>query len=142
MGRKLNAPGDFAQAYVVAHEVGHHVQELTGVLDWAAQEKQRVGQQSTGANQVQVRLELMADCLAGVWAHHAQQILEPGDLDEAINAAEAVGDDTLQRRSQGRVVPDAFTHGTAAQRKRWFEVGFGDGDPDACETRSIAYSQL
>ncbi len=142
MGRKLNAPGDFAQAYVVAHEVGHHVQELTGVLDWAAREKQRAGGQSAAANQVQVRVELMADCLAGVWAHHARQIIEPGDLDEAIGAAEAVGDDTLQRRSQGRVVPDAFTHGTAAQRKRWFETGFDGGDADACETRSIAYSQL
>lgn len=142
MGRKLGAPGDFAQAYVVAHEVGHHVQLLTGVLDWAQREKQRLGPQSTGANRVEVRIELMADCLAGVWAHHAQPLLEPGDLQEALDAAEAVGDDVLQRRSQGRVVPDSFTHGTAEQRRRWLEAGFNSGDPDRCETRDIAYERL
>ncbi|MGN6626966.1 MAG: KPN_02809 family neutral zinc metallopeptidase [Tepidisphaeraceae bacterium] len=119
---RFHAPGDFAMAYVIAHEVGHHVQNLSG---------QDMSAIAHGGNEASVRLELQADYLAGVWAHHAQQmkkILEPGDIDEALKAANAIGDDTLQRQTQGRVVPDSFTHGTSEQRVRWFKKGFESGD--------------
>lgn len=118
---RFRAPGDFAMAYVVAHEVGHHVQHVLGITD-------RVGRDD---NEASVRLELQADYLAGVWAYHAQKmknIIEQGDVEEALNAANAIGDDTLQRQSSGRVVPDSFTHGTSAQRVRWFKKGFTTGD--------------
>jgi predicted metalloprotease len=146
METQLGAGGDFAQYYVIAHEVGHHIQNLLGVLDWGQSQQQTAGSQ-TGANRVQVRIELMADCLAGVWAGEAEaksQIqLEPGDVEEAINAAQAVGDDTLQRRSSGQVAPDSFTHGSAAQRMRWFQTGFDSRDMDACDAaRATPYERL
>jgi predicted metalloprotease len=121
---RFDAPGDFARAYVIAHEVGHHVQNLLGTTQ-KVHSAERSGSQRQ-ANQLSVRLELQADCFAGVWAHHAQRsrhILESGDLEEALGAAAAVGDDTLQKRTQGTVVPDTFTHGTAQQRQHWFEKG-------------------
>ena len=123
------APGDFAQAYVIAHEIGHHVQRLLGIMDRVDGVRGRVGRDE--ANEISVRLELQADFLAGVWAHHAQQtrqILEEGDIEEALNAASQIGDDRLQMEEQGYVVPDAFTHGTAAQRARWFLRGYQTGD--------------
>ena len=125
---RFHAPGDFAQAYVIAHEIGHHVQTLLGTMEKvnAARERMR----KDGANQLSVRLELQADFLAGVWAHYAQMrgIVEPGDIDEALRAASAIGDDRLQRQSQGYVVPDSFTHGTSEQRVRWLRKGFETGD--------------
>jgi hypothetical protein len=125
MREQFGAAGDFAQAYVIAHEIGHHVQNLLGITD-------RMEQAGRGdANELSVRLELQADFLAGLWAHHAQRrfdILEPGDIEEALRAANAIGDDNLQRQTQGRVVPDAFTHGTGEQRERWFRLGFETGD--------------
>ncbi len=136
MARRFSAAGDFAQAYVIAHEVGHHVQTLLGVSQQAQQARAR-GARLEGDNGLLVRQELQADCLAGVWAHHAQQRhdwLEQGDLEEALNAASAIGDDRLQQQSQGRVVPDAFTHGTSAQRVRWFRTGFDSGEPGRCDT--------
>ena len=129
MRTKFKAPGDFACAYVVAHEVGHHVQNLLGLSDQVSAAQARTDK--VEANQLSVRLELQADFLAGVWAHHAQktkQILEAGDIAEAINAAQAIGDDTLQRQSTGRVVPDAFTHGTSKQRIKWFTHGLKTGN--------------
>lgn len=132
---RYQAPGDFAQAYVIAHEVGHHVQNLLGVSDRVQSLQQRVGR--TEANQLSVRLELQADCFAGVWAHHAQrsrQILEQGDIEEALNAASSIGDDRLQERSRGYVVPESFTHGSAAQRARWFRQGIQTGNPEQCNT--------
>ncbi len=126
---KFGAPGDFAMAYVVAHEVGHHVQNLLGYTDKVHQMRGRLSDREY--NQLSVRLELQADFLAGYWANHAQEmndILERGDIGEALNAANAIGDDRLQRQSQGRVVPDAFTHGTSEQRMRWFRRGFETGD--------------
>ncbi|HEY3067071.1 MAG TPA: neutral zinc metallopeptidase [Methylomirabilota bacterium] len=134
---RFGAPGDFAQAYVIAHEVGHHVQVLLGISDRVRAAQQRAGR--TESNALSVRQELQADCLAGVWAHHAQQtrnILEPGDIEEALQAAAAIGDDRLQRETQGRVVPDSFTHGTSAQRVRWFKTGFDAGDVRRCDTFS------
>jgi predicted metalloprotease len=132
---ELGATGDFAQAYVIAHEIGHHVQNLEGVLSSAEAQRGRAASEAD-ANRVQVRVELMADCLAGVWAGEAERrsqiVLEPGDLEEAIGAAQAVGDDTLQRRARGAVAPDSFTHGSAAQRVRWLQSGFSARDPDAC----------
>ncbi|NJO77413.1 MAG: flagellar biosynthesis protein FlgM [Cyanobacteria bacterium RM1_2_2] len=131
-----NAPGDFAQAYVVAHEIGHHVQKLLGISD----QVQRLQQQSskTQANQLSVLLELQADCFAGVWARYADESgqipLEPGDIEEGLNAASAIGDDRLQMEARGYVVPDAFTHGSSAQRVRWFKQGIQTGDPDQCNT--------
>jgi predicted metalloprotease len=124
---RFRAPGDFAQAYVVAHEIGHHVQNLLGVMERAKAGPN--GRRET-ANQLSVRLELQADFLAGVWAHYAQMqgLIEPGDIDEALGAASAIGDDRLQRQSQGYVVPDSFTHGTSQQRSRWFRKGFETGD--------------
>lgn len=126
---RFNAPGDFAMAYVVAHEVGHHVQNLLGTSGKVQQMRGRLSEEEY--NKLSVRLELQADFYAGVWAHHAQEmknILEAGDIDEALNAANAIGDDRLQKQSQGRVVPDAFTHGTSEQRVRWFRKGFETGD--------------
>jgi uncharacterized protein len=126
---KFGAPGDFAMAYVVAHEVGHHVQNLLGYTDKVHNQRNQVSQSEY--NQLSVRLELQADFLAGLWAHHAETMfnsLESGDIEEALNAANAIGDDRLQRESQGRVVPDAFTHGTSEQRMRWFERGYQTGD--------------
>lgn len=133
--QQLNAPGDFAQAYVIAHEVGHHVQTLLGISDRVRAASQRASQ--TEANQLSVRQELQADCFAGIWANRAQrerQMLEPGDIDEALTAASAIGDDRLQRQSQGYVVPESFTHGTAAQRSRWFRRGYESGALRDCDT--------
>ena len=132
---RFRAPGDFAQAYVIAHEVGHHVQNLLGIMEKTSQLRQRMSEREY--SQVSVRVELQADCFAGVWAHHAQrmrQVLEPGDLEEALRAATAIGDDVLQKQSQGYVVPDSFTHGSAAQRVRWFRTGFERGSMQACNT--------
>lgn len=131
-----NAPGDFAQAYVLAHEVGHHIQNLQGTLLRVQEAKQQWGN-SKKSNALQVRVELQADCYAGAWAHHAQErfhILEEGDVEEALRAASAIGDDTLQRKSTGTVRPDAFTHGTSQQRVEWFRRGFRTGDVKACNT--------
>lgn len=132
---RLGAPGDFAQAYVIAHEVGHHVQNLLGISAKLDAMRGRVSQ--TEYNALSVRLELQADCLAGVWAHHAQnarQILEQGDVEEAMNAAARIGDDALQKSSGGAVVPESFTHGTSAQRQRWFANGLKTGSVKACDT--------
>ncbi len=129
LSRRFGASGDFAQAYVIAHEVGHHVQNLLGISGQIDAQRGRVSEREL--NQLSVRLELQADFLAGVWAHHAQRrfdILEPGDIEEALTAANAIGDDTLQHRTQGHVVPDSFTHGTSEQRVRWFRLGFETGD--------------
>ena len=125
---RFRAPGDFAQAYVIAHEIGHHVQNLLGVMGRAKSGPS--GMRGETANQRSVRVELQADFLAGVWAHYAQMkgVVEPGDIDEALQAASAIGDDRLQRQSQGYVVPDSFTHGTSEQRSRWFRKGFETGD--------------
>ncbi|HYR11280.1 MAG TPA: neutral zinc metallopeptidase [Longimicrobium sp.] len=139
MRRQLDAPGDFAQAYVIAHEVGHHVQTITGVSQQVNAASQRVGEAER--NRLSVMQELQADCYAGVWAHHAearQPWLEPGDIEEALNAASAIGDDTLQRKMQGEVQPETFTHGTSAQRVRWFRRGFDTGDVDQCNTFEAA----
>jgi len=133
--QRLGAKGDFAEAYVIAHEVGHHVQNLLGVESKVRDAMQRSS--PARANALLVRLELQADCYAGVWAYHAQnerKVLEPGDVEEAINAAEAVGDDRLQKQAQGYVVPDSFTHGTSAQRAHWFQTGFASGRPQVCDT--------
>ncbi|QHT65577.1 hypothetical protein GXP67_02315 [Rhodocytophaga rosea] len=132
---RFEAPGDFAMAYVIAHEVGHHIQQQLGIAEKVRQMQQ--GGSKSQANDLSVRLELQADFLAGVWAHHAQkskQILESGDVEEALNAASAVGDDRIQQRSQGYVVPDAFTHGTSQQRMLWFKKGFQSGDIDQGDT--------
>lgn len=133
---RFNAPGDFAQAYVIAHEVGHHVQKLMGISDKVHEAEQRANNRAK-ANSYSVKLELQADCYAGVWANRAdeaKQILEQGDVEEALSAASAVGDDTLQRQTQGQVVPDSFTHGTSAQRMHWFRRGLKTGDPGQCDT--------
>jgi hypothetical protein len=132
--RRFGAPGDFAQAYVVAHEVGHHVQNLTGVMGQFDKAAQRTD--ARGRNALSVRLELQADCFAGVWGHFAQKrnLLEPGDVDEGLRAASAVGDDRIQHATQGRVVPESFTHGSAEQRKHWFGVGLASGDVRRCDT--------
>jgi predicted metalloprotease len=135
MQRELNAPGDFARAYVIAHEVGHHVQQQLGIIQRVNQARQRMNERD--ANALSVRLELQADCFAGVWANRTQarhQILENGDVEAGMNAAASVGDDRLQRRSQGQVVPESFTHGTSAQRVRWFKHGMEVGRIDACDT--------
>ncbi|MGE0154875.1 MAG: neutral zinc metallopeptidase [Reyranellaceae bacterium] len=132
---RFAAPGDFAQAYVIAHEVGHHVQRLLGVLERAQRAKQSSNEAQ--ANAIQVRVELQADCFAGVWAHHADRargVVEPGDIEEALNAAAAIGDDRLQRQSRGYVSPESFTHGTSEQRARWFRRGFDQGKLNACDT--------
>ena len=131
---RFQAPGDFAEAYVIAHEVGHHVQNLLGILPKVDQARRASGE--TGANRLSVQLELQADCYAGIWARSAEKesILDVGDIDEALSAAAAVGDDNLQRRSQGYVVPETFTHGTSEQRSRWFKRGYGEGTLQACDT--------
>lgn len=137
---RFQAPGDFAQAYVIAHEVGHHIQNLLGTMDQVNSARQRMSEAE--ANQLSVRLELQADFLAGVWAHHAQKrgVLEQGDVEEALGAASAIGDDRLQRETQGYVVPDSFTHGSSEQRIRWFRKGLETGDirqGDTFNTRSL-----
>jgi uncharacterized protein len=136
---RLGAPGDFAQAYVIAHEVGHHVQNLLGIAERVQASRRRLSR--ADGNALQVRMELQADCFAGVWASNAQrarQILEAGDVEEGLNAAAAIGDDRLQRRAQGRVVPESFTHGSSAQRVRWFKRGLETGDPGECDTFAAA----
>ena len=132
--REFNAPGDFAQAYVIAHEVGHHVQNLTGVLPQFHQAKARLS--DAASNAMSVKVELQADCYAGVWAFYTNQqgLLDQGDLDEALNAAEQIGDDAIQRRVQGYVVPESFNHGTSAQRKAWFNRGYESGEWQQCDT--------
>lgn len=143
MKTKLGAPGDFAQAYVIAHEVGHHVQNLLGISSEVHRLQTRASKQD--ANELSVRLELQADFFAGVWAHHAQQnwqILEEGDIDEALQAAAAIGDDRLQKESRGFVVPESFTHGTSAQRARWFKRGLQTGDMNEGDTFRIDYDEL
>ena len=135
--RQLGAPGDFAQAYVIAHEVGHHVQHQLGIDQQVQKMQRRLPEPQ--ANQLSVRLELQADCLAGVWAHQTatqRRTLEEGDIEEALNAAARIGDDTLQRQSSGRVRPETFTHGSAAQRQRWFLTGLRSGDMNSCDTFS------
>lgn len=143
MKTKLNAPGDFAQAYVIAHEVGHHVQNLLGISDQVHQARARMSEEE--GNQMSVRLELQADFFAGVWAHHAQQkwkILEQGDIEEALNAATAIGDDRLQMQGRGYVVPESFTHGASKQRVRWFQRGFKTGDMNQGDTFKVPYDEL
>jgi uncharacterized protein len=135
MKDRFGAPGDFAQAYVIAHEVGHHVQTLLGISDKVRTLQERSDRPA--ANALSVRLELQADCLAGVWAQNAQRarnVVEPGDLDEALGAASAIGDDRLQRASRGYAVPESFTHGTSAQRRSWFQRGFEGGTLESCDT--------
>ncbi|EMN4467714.1 KPN_02809 family neutral zinc metallopeptidase [Aeromonas hydrophila] len=134
MRDKLGADGDFAQGYVVAHEVGHHVQNLLGIERKMREQQQ--GLSRAEQNKLSVKLELQADCFAGVWGHYMQreQVLEHGDLEEALNAAQAIGDDRLQQQSQGRVIPDSFTHGSSAQRYDWFKRGFDSGKPASCNT--------
>ena len=134
LAQRFRAPGDFAAAYVIAHEVGHHVQNITGVMRQFDAESRRADARTRNA--LSVRLELQADCYAGVWGHFAQRrnLLEAGDLEEGLRAASAVGDDMIQKQSQGYVVPDAFTHGSAEQRRRWFKVGFDSGDLRNCNT--------
>ncbi|MBZ0115079.1 MAG: neutral zinc metallopeptidase, partial [Thermoanaerobaculia bacterium] len=135
LGSRFGAPGDFAQAYVVAHEVGHHVQNLLGISQQVTQEQRRVGRAQ--ANALSVRLELQADCLAGVWGHHAakkRNLLEPGDVEEGLAAAAAIGDDRLQKQAGARVRPESFTHGTSEQRVHWFREGLQTGDSDRCDT--------
>jgi hypothetical protein len=139
LSRRFGAPGDFAQAYVIAHEVGHHVQNALGTMREVHAQRSRQGE--ADANAMSVRLELQADCYAGLWAHHAERsrgVLESGDVEEALGAATAIGDDRLQRRSQGTVVPESFTHGTSAQRVRWFRRGLEGGSAGACDTFSAA----
>jgi len=136
---RFGAPGDFAQAYVIAHEIGHHVQNLLGISDKVQQARARVSERE--ANQLSVMLELQADCLAGIWAHHANRsrgVLEAGDIEEGLAAATAVGDDHIQKRSQGYAVPDSFTHGSAEQRRRWFAIGLQQGQFKACDTFSAS----
>jgi uncharacterized protein len=140
LATQFGAPGEFARAYVIAHEVGHHVQNQLGITDKASSEEQQAGGK-VGANKVSVRVELQADCFAGVWAQRANQarhILEPGDLESGLTAASSVGDDTLQKEHQGMVVPDSFTHGTSAQRVSWFRRGFDSGNTDRCDTFGAA----
>lgn len=132
---RLGGGGDFAQAYVIGHEVGHHVQSLLGTADRVRAAQGAAGERA--ANRLQVAMELQADCYAGVWANHANRrsrVLEPGDVDEGLTAAEAIGDDRLQRNAGRRVTPDSFTHGSSAQRRQWLETGLRSGDPDACDT--------
>ncbi len=135
---QLGAPGDFAQAYVIAHEVGHHIQQQLGISAKVQQARQRAGE--TQGNQLSVRLELQADCLAGVWTHHSQKgkgWLDASDIQEALNAASRIGDDVLQRSARGTVVPESFTHGSAAQRKQWFSAGLQHGRIEACDTFGV-----
>ncbi len=137
LSRRFGAPGDFAQAYVIAHEVGHHIQNQLGILGRVNDMRRRVSERESNA--LSVRVELQADCLAGVWGHDAaaRGLLERGDLDEALNAATQIGDDTMQRRAQGYVVPESFSHGTAEQRMRWFSTGFESGSMESCDTFEV-----
>jgi predicted metalloprotease len=140
MQNRFQAPGDFAQAYVIAHEVGHHVQNLLGITDQTQRAMQQMSK--VEANQLSVRVELQADCFAGVWGCHADKvrnILESGDLEEALGAASAIGDDRIMKQTRGTIVPDAFTHGTSEQRVRWFKRGFESGDPGQCDTFNAKY---
>lgn len=134
--QKFKAPGDFAQAYVIAHEVGHHVQTLLGISEQVREASSQMRREE--ANALSVRQELQADCFAGIWAHHAQskQLLDAGDVEEALNAASAIGDDRMQEKAQGRIAPESFTHGTSAQRMQWFQQGFTSGDVRQCDTFS------
>jgi uncharacterized protein len=139
LASRFRAPGDFAQAYVIAHEVGHHVQTLLGISNKVHSMQQSASRKQ--ANAIQVRMELQADCFAGVWANNANRarhILEQGDIEEGLTAASAIGDDRLQKQTQGHVVPDAFTHGSSTQRVRWFKRGFATGDPNQCDTFSAS----
>ncbi|MDH3624807.1 MAG: zinc metallopeptidase [Myxococcales bacterium] len=132
---RFQAPGDFAQAYVIAHEIGHHVQTLLGISEKVQRQKAQVGE--VEANQLSVRQELQADCLAGIWAHHADRtrdLLEQGDIEEGLNAASAIGDDRLQRQSRGYITPESFTHGSSEQRVSWFKQGYATGDVNQCNT--------
>ena len=132
---QFQAPGDFAQAYVIAHEIGHHVQNLLGIAGKVRERQQQVPPEQ--ANALSVRLELQADCLAGIWAHHAdrsRQVLEQGDVEEALNAASQIGDDRMQTRGRGYVAPESFTHGSGEQRVRWFRTGLETGDLKCCDT--------
>jgi predicted metalloprotease len=135
---RFEAPGDFAQAYVIAHEVGHHIQNVTGILPKFNEMRRSMSE--VEANKMSIRVELQADCYAGVWGHYTNQkgLLDNGDLDEALNAATQIGDDALQKRAQGYVVPDSFNHGTSAQRQRWFAKGYDSGSVGACDTFSVA----
>jgi hypothetical protein len=136
---RFGAPGDFAQAYVIAHEVGHHVQNLLGVSDQVQSMRGRTSQAE--ANELSVRMELQADCYAGIWGYYAESqrdLLDSGDVEEALGAAAAIGDDRLQRQAGGRVSPESFTHGTSEQRMRWFEAGFRSGSVDRCDTFSAS----
>lgn len=140
MKTRFHAPGDFAQAYVIAHEVGHHIQNLMGTSDKVQQARQNARSEAQ-ANQYSVRLELQADCYAGVWANHADgenRILEQGDVEEAMTAAAAIGDDALQKQTQGYAVPDSFTHGSSKQRTHWFNLGLSTGEIKQCDTFSVA----
>lgn len=135
LSQRFGAPGDFAQAYVVAHEVGHHVQQLLGIADQVTAAQQRASEEESNA--LSVRMELQADCLAGVWGNHAnrtRQLLEPGDVEEGLRAAAAIGDDMMQRQSSGRVRPESWTHGSSEMRVRWLRQGLSTGDPDQCDT--------
>jgi predicted metalloprotease len=132
LSRRFGAPGDFAAAYVIAHEVGHHVQTLLGISDQVQQLQARASK--TQGNAIQVRMELQADCLAGVWGHHNRGLLEAGDIEEALRAAQSIGDDTLQKAGQGFIVPESFTHGSAEQRQKWFMRGFQQGTIASCDT--------
>ena len=137
LSRRFGAPGDFASAYVIAHEVGHHVQNLTGIAEKVMQQRSRVSEES--GNELSVRQELQADCFAGVWGHYAQQrnVLEAGDVDEALNAAAQIGDDRMQMESKGYVSPESFTHGSSEQRARWFRTGLESGDVNRCDTFNV-----
>jgi len=140
LARQFGAPGDFAAAYVIAHEVGHHIQTVTGTSQQVTKLQSRAGRSESNA--LSVRLELQADCYAGVWAANNRTLLDEGDFAEGVRAAQSIGDDTLQRQMQGRVVPDSFTHGSADQRIRWLKKGFETGDPNACDTFSVPANQL
>jgi len=137
LAQTFHAPGDFAQAYVLAHEIGHHVQKLLGISDKVSAMRDR-----PDYNEYSVRLELQADCYAGVWANHSKKYLERGDIEEAMRAANAIGDDAIQRKMSGHVVPHSFTHGTSAQRMRWFNRGFQGGRIEDGDTFSIPYTSL
>jgi len=136
--QRFGAPGDFARAYVIAHEIGHHVQNQLGISDKVMRQRARAG--PAGANALSVRQELQADCFAGVWGYYAKQrkLLDPGDVEAGLNAAAAIGDDRLQKQARGYVVPEAFTHGSSAQRVRWFQTGLESGDPARCNTFAVA----
>ncbi|MEM6650073.1 MAG: neutral zinc metallopeptidase [Pseudomonadota bacterium] len=138
--RRFNAPGDFPPAYVIAHEVGHHVQTVTGAMADIRQAQSRASK--VEKNQINVRMELQADCYAGLWAHRWRQGIEAGDIQEALRTAAAVGDDTIQRQAGQRVTPENFTHGTSAQRQRWFTVGYESGEYTACDTFGVSAAQL